>query len=205
MLSTNDIHVASIENVGNLGKSRHSILHVKIDTNPTRMPSTQQIPDYSNADFVKMKECLTMDWKLQLGDKSANDGWIHFKEKLYQSMEECIPLKTRRENNTPLWMNQNIMRTIRKKRRLWNWYKTTKDYSDYQAYLNVQKSVAKIIRTAKRKFERKLAKNIKKNPRQFYSHLNSKTKLRAQVGPLQNEEGEQISDSQGMCNILNSR
>ena len=119
-------------------------------------------------------------------------------------MEACIPLKPRRASNKPLWMNQNIMRLIRKKRRLWNWYKTTRDYTEYQAYLAVQKSVTKTIRAAKKEFERKLAKNFKNNPRQFYSHLNNNTKSRAQVGPLKNESGEQISDSQGMCNVLNS-
>ena len=95
------------------------------------------------------------------------------------------------------------MRMIRKKRRLWKWYKTTKEYCDYQAYLTVQKSVTKVIRSARRSLERKLAKNVKKNPRQFYSHLNKHTKSRAQVGPLLNEAGEQVADSQGMCNILN--
>ena len=66
---------------------------------------------------------------------------------------------------------------------MWKWYKTTKEYSDYQAYLTVQKTVTKVIRTARRTLERKLAKNVKKNPRQFYSHLNKHTKSRVQIGP----------------------
>ena len=113
-------------------------------------------------------------------------------------------MKARRERNKPLWMNQNILRTIRKKRRLWNHYKTTNEYLDYQAYLHIQKSAAKIIRSAKRKFERKIARNFKKNPRQFYSYINSNTKARSQVGPLKNNDGLTVSDSQGMSNMLNS-
>ena len=204
VLSTNDIQVLSVKDVGNLGKSRHSILLAKVIANPTRLPSTEQIPDYAKADFSKLRDFMSIDWASELSEVGANDGWTLFKNKLSISMEDCIPLKTRRANNKPLWMNQNIMRLIRKKRRLWNWYKTTKDYIEYQAYLNVQKIVAKVIRAAKKKFERKLAKNFKKNPRQFYSHLNNHTKSRAQVGPLQNDEGTQVADSQGMCNILNS-
>ena len=33
-VSTNDIHVQSVEDVGNLGKSHHLILLVKVMTNP---------------------------------------------------------------------------------------------------------------------------------------------------------------------------
>ena len=96
------------------------------------------------------------------------------------------------------------MRMIRKKRRLWNWYKTTKDHLEYQGYLAGQKSVTKIIANAKKNLARKLAKNSENNPRQFYLYLNRSTKSRAQVGPLKNENDELISGSQGMSNILNS-
>ena len=203
VLSTNDIQVTQVEDVGNLGKSHHSILHAKIDVRPTRMPSLEKVPDYAKADFEKLRDCMNIDWNAELGNLGADDSWSCFKGKLSKSVEACIPLKKRRASNKPLWMNQNIMRLIRKKRRLWNWYKTTKDHTEYQAYLSVQKSVAKIIRAAKKKFERKLVKNFKNNPRQFYSHLNNNTKSRSQVGPLKND-GEQVSDSQGMCNVLNS-
>ena len=101
-------------------------------------------------------------------------------------------------------MNPNILRLIRKKRRLWKYYKTTKEYANYQAFLEIQKAVAKSIRSAKRKLERKLAKNLKKNPRAFYSHLNKSIKSRSQVGPLKTEKGELVSDNEGMCNTLNS-
>ena len=205
VLSTNDIQISSVEDAGNLGKSRHSILHMKINTKPTRMSSTEQVPDYAKADFDKLRECMAnIDWSTELANIGAQDGWTFFKEQLSKATEKCIPLKSRRASNKPLWMNRNIIRLIRKKRRLWNWYKSTNDHAEYQAYIDAQKSVNKIIRAAKKKFERKLAKNFKQNPRQFYSHLNNHTKSRAQVGPLQNEEGEQLSDSQGMCNILNS-
>ena len=204
VLSTNDIHVSSVEDVGNLGKSHHSILHAKINVNPTRIPSTEKVPDYAKADFNMLKDNMNIDWNTEIANLSAEDSWCIFKRKLAKSIEACIPLKTRRTSNRPLWMNRNIMRLIRKKRRLWNWYKKTKDHAEYQAYLSVQKSVTKVIRSAKRKLERKLAKNVKKNPRQFYSYLNNNIKSRAQVGPLKNANGDLVSDSQGMCNILNN-
>ena len=99
----------------------------KIVANPIRLPSTEQIPDYGKADFAKLRDCMSIDWSSELKDIGAQDGWLVFKNKLTVAMKECIPMKTRRSGNKLLWMNPNIMRLIRKKRRLWNWYKTTND------------------------------------------------------------------------------
>ena len=205
VLSTNDVLITSVEDVGNLGKSHHSILHIKVDTKPTQMSTTEKVLDYAKADFNKMRACISsVNWNEQFDSLNTFQCWDIFKETLTKAINVCIPLKNRCVSNKPLWMNNNIMRLIRKKWRLWNWYKTTKDYAEHQAYLDVQKSVTKTIRSAKKRLERKLAKNFKKNPRQFYSHLNKHTKSRAQVGPLKNEKDEQVSDSEGMCNLLNS-
>ena len=53
----------------------------------------------------------------------------------------------------------------------------------------MEKTVKKSIRTAKRKFEKKLAANAKKDPKAFYTYLKSKTANRESVGPLK-EDGE---------------
>ena len=145
LLPTSDIHVQSVEEVGNLGKSHHSILLAKVMTNPRRHPSTEQVPDYIKADFYELKQCMSIDWASELSDPGAQVGWTVFKTKLHKSMEDCITTKIRRSGDKPLWMNNNILRLIRKKRRLWKWYKTTRDYAEYQAYIEVQKAVVRVV------------------------------------------------------------
>ena len=173
-------------------------------TNPRKLPSTEIVPDYAKGDFYRLKQCISINCSSEFSDVGAQIAWTVFKTKLQRSTDDFIPTKIRRSGDRPLWMNNNIMRLIRKKRRLRTLYKTTRDYAEYQAYIEVQKTVVRVVTAAKKKFERKLAKNIKKNPRQFYSHLNSHTKSRSQIGLLQTDQGHQVSDSQGMCDILNS-
>ena len=205
VMATNDVAVQSIEESGNLGKSHHSILRVKVSTCPLDTLSTEKVPDYSKADLAKMKLCISsIAWSDRFQSLDTFQSWNLFKEILSNAIAECIPLKARRSSTKPMWMNRNIMRVIRKKRRLWRHFKTTGAHTEYQAYLAVQKSVAKIIRAAKKKLERNLAKNMKKNPRPFYAHLNKGIRSRAQVGPLKNSDGELISDNNGMCNVFNS-
>ena len=100
-------------------------------------------------------------------------------------------------------MQQNIIRTVRKKKRLWNTYCNTRDYEEYLAYKKVQNDTKRLVRQAKRKFEKKLAKEAKRKPKLFYSYLKSKSSNKETVGPLK-EGDETVSDNTGMANVLNS-
>ena len=62
VLSTYDIIVQSILDVGNLGKSHHSMLLANVIVNPKRLPSTELVPDYAKADFSKLKESISIEW-----------------------------------------------------------------------------------------------------------------------------------------------
>ena len=72
-------------------------------------------------------------------------------------------------------MSRNIMRLIRKKRRLWKNYSShdyySKDSESWQSYKKVQSDVKKAVKEAKRKFESNLAKSAKRNRKQFFSYL----------------------------------
>ena len=66
----------------------------------------------------------------------------------------------------------------------------------------MEKTVQKGIRKAKRKFEKNLAKQAKKKPKDFYMYLNSKSSNRTRVGPLDN--GDTVTSDDGeMANLLN--
>ena len=81
-------------------------------------------------------------WNTELANYGSTDGWSFSKNRLYKSMGACIPLKLRRASNQPIWMDQNTMWVIKKKRRLWNWNKTTEDHDEYNEYIKVQKLAA---------------------------------------------------------------
>ena len=117
VLSSNDIAIASVEDAGSLGKSHHSIIRVKVDTQPSTTFSTEKVPDYKNADFRKMNEFMaSVDWSERLQPLNTLQSWDLFKNTLTDGMNACIPQKDRRTSDQPLWMNQIIMRILRKKR-----------------------------------------------------------------------------------------
>ena len=97
-------------------------------------------------------------------------------------------------------MNKNILRLIRKKKRLWRWYTKDggRDYAGFKVYRDIQTEVKKEVRKAKKKLERKLAKEAKKNSKQFYSYIKKKKTNRVTVGPLKNGE-ELVTDHQDIA------
>ena len=67
----------------------------------------------------------------------------------------------------------------------------------------MEKEAKDAVRKAKKKFEKNLAKDAKKNPKAFYTYLKSKTSNRQSVGPLQDEKGSTISDDEKQAEMLN--
>ena len=118
---------------------------------------------------------------------------------LAREVDKFVPKKMRRKGNKPLWMNKNILRMIRKKRRLWRSYSTEersrRDFASFQAFNNIHKEVQQAVKKAKRKLERSLAKNSKKNPKAFYSYMEKKTSNKVTVGPLKTSDGKLVTEA----------
>ena len=206
VLSDEDSLIASVKPIGQLGASHHSIIETEIIVPSKLIDTNELVHDYSKADFNRMREMLGfIDWKAYLDKSNAEESWQLFKSKVEEAVESCIPKKLRRNSSKPLWMQKNVMRTIRKKKRLWKQYRSSGDYRSYLAYKQSQKLAKAVIKRAKKNLEKKLAKDIKKNPKAFYSYISNRSKVQSRVGPLKDKNGQiQTDDSVQAC-ILNDQ
>ena len=167
----------------------------------------EMVPDWSKADMDQISANLAaINWVDELDGKGATASWEYVKEIIDKETEKGVPKKRRRTGQKPMWMTRNVMRLIRKKRRVWRWYSTSgytrRDYDEFQAYKKIQDQVRKAVRLAKRNFERKLAKDAKKNPKAFYGYMKKKTGNRVSVGPLKDSSGKLITDDKLMAEQL---
>ena len=146
--------------------------------------SKELVPDWGKADLDKLAAALAeINWESKLVGKTRVESWEYFKAEVDDATEKCVPKKLRRIGSRPLWMTKNVMRLVRKKRRIWRWYTTSKDskrdYEEFQAFKRVQDEVRKAVKNAKKNFEKKLAKEARKNnTKSFYSYLKKKTSNR---------------------------
>ena len=98
-------------------------------------------------------------------------------------------------------MTKELAAAIQKKKRMWN--RATKG-KEMEEYKQQEKLVKRLIRNAKRSFEKKLANENGGNSRPFYAYVKRKTKSRQGIGPLRTEAGETVSDDGGMAEVLNN-
>ena len=193
--------VLEVEEVGRLGASDHVAILTKVGTGAKKEKNVVKYL-WGKADWAKMEEDLGKENWQELNRLDADAAWTKLKEKLNSMVEEHVPKKRRRNHDRPGWLNQEIVREIRRKKKQW---KMAKQGIEVEKYKETEKKVRNLIRNTKRRFEKKLAQGGEDghSKRQFFSYVRTKTKSRPGVGPLKDEEGKMISGDKEMAEMLN--
>ena len=193
--------VEEIYEMGRLGKSDHVMIMatVTMEAEPDEDDSTA--PDWRKADWDAMRRDLaTQGWRRRLNQCGTEEAWLILKQKLHGLIDIHVPVRRRRNRARPPWLSQAILRTVRKKKRMWKQARSGINMAEYK---QVESELKKMIRNAKRKFEKRLADDKTGNRKPFYSYVKKRTGCRTTTGPLKNEGGDMVGDSEGMAEILN--
>jgi hypothetical protein len=140
------------------------------------------------------------NWRDELRGTSAEAAWTNLRDKVTGIIKDCVPDRRKRNKNRPPWLTQEIIREIRRGKRMW---KRDKDKADKEEYRAQDKKTRNMIRAAKKKFERRLANGGGQNKRPFYAYVKTRRKTRQSVGPLKDELGNTVSDAKKMADLLN--
>jgi len=193
--------VEEVCEAGSLGKSDHSILLVSI-RHGCPSTETRPVPDWRRANWSEMRAELKSDrrWLMQLRASRTDEAWNILRDKVTYLTEKHVPVRKARKNNRPAWMTQEILREIRRKKRLW---KKTKNNQPSDEYLAVEKKVRNLIRNSKRRFEKKLASGNEGNKRPFFAYIKQRTQSRPSIGPLKDKDGRPVTGDEEMADLLN--
>ena len=153
--------------------------------------------------YDKMRqEMSALEWNLE--NKSTNTISNQIKEAIHKTMENNIPkIKQRKNNNQPRWLDTKTLRKIKKKHRLFKRYLLTKGGADYLNFIKARRKCKRAIKSAKREYERKVAKHSKSNPRQFWRYVNDKLKVNTGISPLDKDDGTKATEDDDKASILN--
>ena len=132
------------------------------------------------------------------------DAWLKFCIVLDKAIEQFLPLEIKKQRKTPRWMNKVTKSAMKYKSRMWHRYRESRSYNDLVEYRRARNKAVKEYKKSKIEFEKKLAKDIKSNPKSFYAYVRSKTKVKDIVGPLKDDKGLLVSDNSSICNLLNN-
>ena len=203
VLANHPENILSVESIGNLSNSDHSIISVDILFSSKFNSSSELINDWKCGDNEGLRSYLgEIDWDQELENKTTEEAWHHLTYKVNLAIANFIPKIRRRTSNNHQWMTKHVKRLVRKKQRHYNLYMDSGTDQDFERYKQTAKECKKAIRQAKKRFETSISKNGNKRP--FNAYIKSKTKSRISVGPLKHGN-DLITDNTLMASVLNNQ
>jgi Reverse transcriptase (RNA-dependent DNA polymerase)/Endonuclease-reverse transcriptase len=196
--------VIDVADEGRLGASDHVLVAARIAVGAGPPPTDRGLPDWGRADWQGMQaELQQLNWDQILHGQSADQAWNTVKVRVEQLVSRHVPSRRRRNHDRPPWLTREILRAIRRKKKLWRRAKQGQNVAEYR---EAEKAVRNMIRSSKRRFERNIAKGCgseKASKKRFFAYIRRKTKSRPCVGPLRDSQGRTVHQDSEMAALLN--
>ena len=194
-------NIFNVENIGNLSNSDHAIIKIELIVSPAFNGTKEKIHDWKKGDQEGLKSHLeNVNFQSEFQNKDVTTAWATFRALIEDSINRYIPLVERRKKGDPKWMTRAVKNLVNRKQKAWRRFSKNRSDQNFEKYKLAEKQCKKGVSYAKRKFERNIAASGNKRP--FSSYVRSKTKSRANVGPLK-VNGKVISENKEMSSILN--
>ncbi|KAG7155492.1 hypothetical protein Hamer_G024702, partial [Homarus americanus] len=160
-----------------LGKSDHACIYFHC--------GIQEMEDKKKADYLLMKQRLTMDWIQYLSlEPDIESKWNKFKRKFQAVIDEKLWAKVKKKQR--LWERLKIMKT-----------KFNERACTREMYLETEKEYRRLnnqVRWETRNIlkckEQEIAKNVKANPKVFWKYVQTKTRTKARIADLYKDGGK---------------
>jgi hypothetical protein len=197
--------VLEVDDVGRLGKSDHCMISITVECQPREVKEKENVRyNWKRADMPAIRSELEgKDWERELSRKTMEEGWTWFREQLQSVVEKYVPKSSSRTKLKNPWMTREILRLIRKKRKVWKKAKYSSLAEDMAEYKRIEKEVSNKIRNAKRKLEKDLVSGPDKKNRNFARYVKTKTKSRTTIGPLITKDKRVLTEEKDMAEELN--
>ena len=157
---------------------------------------------YYRGDYERMKVLLgRINWREELRGLSLNEGYNLFREIILKIEDvECVPTIEEVNGSTPKppWLNRNARMAARRKSFPYKRFQGSRSYFLYRGYIKERDKSNRILKKSRREFEKKLFKEVKRNPKALYRYLNSGKQARVPICKLRRRDlGTETGNSRG--------
>ncbi len=98
--------------------------------------------NWKRADIPAIQRELDgVDWREELENRTTEEGWILLRNKLQAAVEKFVPQSKNRTKLKNPWMTRELLRLIRRKRKVWRKVKRSKTAEDMAEYRSIEKEV----------------------------------------------------------------
>ena len=190
------------------GMSDHNLVVFDINLKPSfnKKPS-RSVYMFKRGDMNAVRNDLKTNFDNYLANvdfsKSIDENYQFFKETITTVVNQHIPKKKLSSRWNLPWLTNSIKRMVRKKQRLYNKAKRTKNATVWKKFKNVRKQIKKQLATAHDDYVADLlsfpqdSNTSKPVPtKRFWSYIKSKKSHDVGIAPLK-DNGVEITDSIG--------
>ena len=196
ILTDEEMQVSDVKHLAPLGKSDHSVIVFDF-CSYIDYSKPKDTYNYGKGDYEAMKnELINSNWCEDFVNGAKNrtveQNWLQLKNKLTELKERFVPLQ--KASLKPRWrksgvpINDETKQAIKSKKRAHRHWMVAKRREESEAgrsaYKKASNKVKKLLRKAKKLFEKGIAMEAKKNPKKFWSHARSKLNTKTGIAPL---------------------
>ena len=127
-----------------------------------------------------------------------------FKTTMSTLTSVCIPYSFPANKRRNLYIDREALRLKKRKRKLWSIYSQSVDPTSLARYKRCNNDLRRLTRKLRVDLERKLASDIKDNPKGFWRYASSRTKTRTGVENLRTATGELTTNDDEKATVLNT-
>ena len=178
-------------------------------TKPKFKSYTRHTWSYDRGDYNLLREkAADTNWNI-LSDPDINIHTKNITDHIISISKACIPNRlTRIKPDEPLWMNTNIKRYIRKRKRAYKQAKRTNIPSHWRKFRAIRNRVITMIRESKKTLNETIENKLNSNTltsRDWWSTLKSviSPTNSSSIPPLENN-GQTYTDNLEKANLLNN-
>ena len=204
ILVNDDQLISDIFHCCPLGKSDHDTLFFNMYLNIEEPIIDTDKFDLNRGNYDAMRTELNQ-WNLEeLNGMEVEESWETIKKKIIESMQRNIPKVKKSRENKPKWFTGKVKKSVRRKYHLYMRYLRSDASYDYWKYIEARNECNREIKKAKKNYERKISEECKNNPKRFWQYVQSKTKHKSGISPLDKGNGDLAYGNKEKADILNS-
>jgi hypothetical protein len=203
VLSPYEDDVADLQILEPLGKSDHATVHFQWLRGSAVFSRKSVRRNVWRTDIPGIvSEAKSMLWDFHT-NANVDEMWRQFKAQLMYLCEKYIPQsRPRKIAQGPPWIDAELRRLLKLRRRRWDVFKRTKAEEDYTSYKECRNKCTSLKRTKRVAFEALLAAESKKAPKKLFSYIRRRTKKNFGIPPLEDISGSLEDSDSGKADIL---
>ncbi|XP_078603467.1 uncharacterized protein LOC144877425 [Branchiostoma floridae x Branchiostoma japonicum] len=203
---TNEQHtVGELQYLPGLGKGDHCCLNFVINCSREKPPRPEARRNYNKGNYQKAKEDLGgIDWDTEISHMEVSQAWTRFCELLNKVVDECIPLTRGVQRPNKLYLNKQAIEVKNKKRKMWSKWKSSGSLADFRRYAAVRNSLRSLTRQLCSEYERRLVRDLKDNPKNFWRYTKFRLSTRPKIGSLVKPDDSMALTGLDKAEVLNN-